>query len=243
MTPRIVGRVAALHRFPVKSMGGEALSVAELDWQGIEGDRQYAFVRSEDSSRFPWLTARQVPALLARRARFAEPDRPKTSEVIVETPDGTTLALRDPALREWIEAEAGEPVSLIQIARGIYDAMPVSIQTRGGHARLEAAHGTPIDPARFRTNILIDGDLDVADWAGKRLAFGEDDAGAVVQAAAPIPRCVLITLDPATGARTPSILRTVAQQFGNAYGLYANPARPGLIRLGDPVRLIDGDPG
>lgn len=50
---RIVGHVRALNRFPVKSMAGERLDMAELDWQGIEGDRQYAFVRAANGTRFP----------------------------------------------------------------------------------------------------------------------------------------------------------------------------------------------
>jgi uncharacterized protein YcbX len=55
----------------------------------------------------------------------------------------------------------------------------------------------------------------------------------------PIPRCMMITIDPDTAAKEPRVLRTVAQEFGNAYGAYATPARPGLIRTGDPVLVLD----
>ena len=34
-----IGKVEALFRYPVKSMGGERLEVAELGWYGIDGDR------------------------------------------------------------------------------------------------------------------------------------------------------------------------------------------------------------
>lgn len=236
---RIVGHVAALHRYPVKSMAGEALSVAEVDWQGIEGDRQYAFVRKSNRTRFPWLTARDVPTMLLHRATFADPAKPKTSGVLVETPDGAVVPLHDPRLHGYLETAAGEPVSLLQVARGIYDAMPISIVTTASHAEVEAAHGSALDPRRFRANIMIESDLPVSNWQGLRLAFGNDEEGAVVQMAAPIPRCMLITIDPDTGIKDARILRTVAQQFGNAYGVYASPARPGLIRAGDPVRLLD----
>jgi uncharacterized protein YcbX len=117
--------------------------------------------------------------------------------------------------------------------------MPISIQTSAGHARLEAAHGSMLDPRRFRINVTIESDLDPQDFQGLRLAFGGTDDGAVVHCADPIPRCMLITIDPDTAARDVGILRTVAQQFGNAYGIYAGPARPGLIRIGDPVRIMD----
>ncbi|AJP71596.1 MOSC domain-containing protein [Sphingomonas hengshuiensis] len=236
---RIVGHVAALHRFPVKSMAGEPLAVAELDWQGIEGDRQYAFVRAANGTRFPWLTAREVPAMVLHAARFSDPALPKRATVLVETPDGAVLPLHDPLLRAHLETAAGEPVALIQVARGVYDAMPVSIQTTAGHARVEAAHGEALDPRRFRTNVLIESDLSPGEWQGLRLAFGPPEDGALVQCADPIARCVLTTICPDTGAKDPRVLRTIAQGFGNAYGLYATPARPGLIRLGDVVRVVD----
>lgn len=235
---RIVGHVASLARFPVKSMAGEALAVAELDWQGIEGDRQYAFVRAANGTRFPWLTAREVPAMVLHHARFADPARPKTSAVLVETPDGVTLSLHDPLLKAHLETAAGEPAALIQVARGIYDSMPVSIQTSAGHAALEAAHGTRLDPRRFRINVTIESDIPASDFQGLRLAFGGEEDGAVVQCADPIARCVIVTIDPDSGAKEPRVLRTVAQAFGNAYGVYAGPARPGLIRIGDPVRVL-----
>jgi uncharacterized protein len=234
---RIVGHVCELHRFPVKSMAGERLGVAEVDWQGIEGDRQYAFVRRANGTRFPWLTAREVPAMVLHRARFADPGSPKRSAVLVDTPGGATVPLHDAMLCAHLEAAAGEPAALIQVARGVYDSMPISIQTTGGHARLEAAHGGALDPLRFRINVVIESELSVAEWQGLRLAFGNDEDGAVVQIADPIARCVVVTIDPETGAKEPRVLRTVAQAFGNAYGIYSTPARPGLIRVGDPVRL------
>lgn len=236
---RIIGHVSALNRFPVKSMAGEALTLAEIDWQGIEGDRQYAFHYRNNGTRFPWMTAREVPAMLLHRARFADPSRPKTSAVTVETPDGALVPLHDAGLHAHLEAAAGEPIGLIQVARGIYDAMPVSIQTSAGHARLEAAHGCTLDPRRFRINVTIESELDPGDFQGMRLAFGAEPDGAMLHCADPIPRCVLVTIDPDTAAKDATILRTVARQFGNAYGIYAGPARPGLIRLGDPVRVLD----
>lgn len=236
---RIVGHVASLHRYPVKSMAGERLGVADVDWQGIEGDRQYAFVRKANGTRFPWLTAREVPAMALHRASFADPGAPRTSAVLIETPDGAAVPLHDPLLLGHLEAAAGEPVGLLQVARGIYDAMPISIVTTASHARVEAAHGSALDPRRFRMNVVIESELDTGEWQGQRLAFGTDADGAVVQMADPVPRCVLITIDPDTAAKEARILRTVAQQFGNAYGVYATPARPGLIRAGDPVRLVD----
>ena len=56
-----IGDVEAIFRYPVKSLGGERLEVAELGWYGIEGDRRLAFRRTDDRSAMPWLTASNFP--------------------------------------------------------------------------------------------------------------------------------------------------------------------------------------
>jgi uncharacterized protein len=121
----------------------------------------------------------------------------------------------------------------MQLGRGAFDAMPVSLASTAGHAAVETSHGAPLDPRRFRINILIDSDLPMRVWQGKRLSLGE----AEVLVSEPIQRCVMITIDPDTGLRDPWVMRTVAQQFGNTYGVYANTSRVGVIRIGDEVRL------
>nr|MBA3301410.1 MOSC N-terminal beta barrel domain-containing protein [Thermoleophilaceae bacterium] len=60
MGTREVGQVAGLWRYPVKSMGAEALDQAEVSWHGLEGDRRFAFIRHGlERSNFPWLTIRE----------------------------------------------------------------------------------------------------------------------------------------------------------------------------------------
>ena len=59
-----IGEVEAIFRYPVKSMSGERLEVAELGWHGLDGDRRLAFRRMDDRSGFPWLSASRLPELL-----------------------------------------------------------------------------------------------------------------------------------------------------------------------------------
>ena len=55
-----VGRIAAIHRYPVKSMAGELLDSADVSWYGLTGDRRWAFIRGGMvRSGFPWLTMRE----------------------------------------------------------------------------------------------------------------------------------------------------------------------------------------
>ena len=80
----VVGRVAALWRYPVKSMAAEALDGAEVSWHGLAGDRRWAFIRGgQVRNGFPWLTIRERPGLAHYRHRFAVPDQPNSSPVLV----------------------------------------------------------------------------------------------------------------------------------------------------------------
>ena len=96
---QIVGRVAGLYRYPVKSMGGEELRQANVKWSGIEGDRRYAFVRTDDGQHltqidFPWFTGREYPPLVTYRAAYAD-----GADVMVTTPDGAQHAVGSAALK------------------------------------------------------------------------------------------------------------------------------------------------
>src|SRR5260221_8634012 len=62
--PVKIGEVEALFRYPVKSMSGELLEVADLGWHGLDGDRRLAFRRTDDRGGFPWLTATKLPDLI-----------------------------------------------------------------------------------------------------------------------------------------------------------------------------------
>lgn len=231
----ILGRVVSLHRYPVKSMRAEALQAAELHWTGLAGDRQHAFVRTADGSAFPWLTGRQLPALVLHRAGYAGGD--PRGPVRVVRPDGIACAINDPALAAELASAAGEPVRLMRLGRGAYDAMPVSVLTTTEAAAVERAHGSTLGLGRYRSNILIEPAPDApVRWDGLELRFG--DGAARVRADWGIPRCAMVTLDPGTAARDPAVLRTVAQRFGNRVGLYSSVVSPGPIRVGDTVRGV-----
>ncbi len=234
-----VGRVAAIHRFPVKSMAGERLDSIEVDWQGFEGDRQYSFYRTGDRSRFPWLTGRELPDLVRFQPRFTQPQSPRTSSVEIATPDGEKHDLFAPELLERLAQAVSCALGVLQSGRGLYDAMPVSIATTATHQAVDDAFGAPLDARRFRSNLLIESDHREGEWKGRRLSFGRDAESAELLVADAIPRCAMITIDPDSALRSPPIMRLVAEQFDNMFGVYATPARLGRIRSGDSVFLID----
>ena len=121
----IIGKVDSLWRYPVKSMRGEELDEAFAGFSGIYGDRLFAFRSSASPTGFPYLTAREQRRLLQYRPRFRYSDKaalpvnlteaekmganpvsadPTELMVDVETPDGKTLAIDDPALIDMLRA-------------------------------------------------------------------------------------------------------------------------------------------
>ncbi len=154
-----LGRVAALWRYPVKSMGAEALEEVEVSWHGLAGDRRWAFIRDGmERSGFPWLTIRERPDMGQHRPSFVEPDRPDASPVAVRTPSGDVLDVLDPALA----ARLGDNVRVIKQNSGVFDTMPLALITTRTVAGLGALVGAELDVLRFRPNLLVEttGDAD-----------------------------------------------------------------------------------
>lgn len=216
-------------------MAGERRFATEIDWQGIEGDRQYGFVRRGNATRFPWLTGRDLSSLVLYEPSYRDPERPRSSPVIVRTPGGRDFPLDAADLRDELAAAAGMPIDLIQLGIGAYDLMPVSVVTTASLARLKAQHGGDVDRRRFRANVVVESEALELDWQGKRLQFGED--GAELLLAYPAPRCAMVTIDPDSAERDSTILRTVARDFAGAFTMYASVAKPGMVREGDAVNV------
>jgi uncharacterized protein len=229
----VVGRVAALWRYPVKSMAAEELDSAEVSWHGLAGDRRWAFIRDgQVRSGFPWLTIRERPELAHYRPRFAEPGRPDASPVLVRTPSGTELDVADPALA----AELGAGVRVIKQNRGVFDTMPLSLLTTQTMAGLSRLAGADLAVGRFRPNLLVDAsgcDFPEDAWVGSVLRIG----GLRMRVDQRDKRCAVITVDPVTLLRDPAILRTVARERGNRLGVYGSTVEPGGIKVGDLVEL------
>ena len=232
----VVGRVAGLWRYPVKSMAAEELDDAEVSWHGLAGDRRWAFIRDgQVRSGFPWLTIRERPEMARYRPRFAEPDRPNAAPTLVRTPSGSEFDVADPALA----AELGPGVRVIKQDRGVFDAMPLSLLTTQALAGLGRLAGSSLAAGRFRPNLLVDApgrespDFPEDAWVGRVLRIG----GVRMRVDKRDQRCVIVTIDPATLRRDPAILRAIARERDARFGVYGSTVEPGRVALGDPVEL------
>jgi uncharacterized protein len=229
-----VGRVAALWRYPVKSMAAEALDEVEVSWHGLAGDRRWAFVRAGiPRSGFPWLTIRERSDMGRYRPSFLDPTRPDASRTVVRTPAGAELDVIDPALA----AELGDGVRVIKQNRGVFDAMPLSLVSTQTLAALGQRAGRELDPLRFRPNLLVTA-ADAAPfqeeaWVGRVLRIG----GMRMRVDQRDERCVIVNVDPVTTERDPAVLRMLARERETCTGVYGSIVEPGRVAVGDPVVL------
>lgn len=230
---RHVGRVVGLWRYPVKSMAGEALSVADVSWHGLAGDRRWAFVRNNVvQSGFPWLTIRERNDMHRYSPSFVDADRPDKSRVNVRTPSGYDFDVADPALAAELSPDG---VRAIKQDRGVFDTFPLSLISTQTIAQLGRSVGQALDVRRFRPNLLIETLDDAAfaedAWVGRTLRIGSMRMRVDKRDG----RCAIITIDPETAQRDTHILRTVARDRQGCLGVYGTTMEPGRLAMDDDV--------
>ena len=107
-------------------------------------------------------------------------------------------------------------------------------------ARLAAKGEPPVSMARFRPNVVLGGDASAyAEDGWRTLRLGTGDDVVALQLVKPCARCVVTTVDPATGAVGREPLRTLAEyRKRGSKVLFAQNAlvrAGGVLRRGDPV--------
>lgn len=235
--------IAQLFIYPVKSMAGISVDHAHVGLDGILGDRQYAFVRADQAARnsFPWMTARESSRMLFYKPSFSQAPTPEQPEppVQVHTPAGKQVAPDDPGLRDELAGELGQPLFLMKSGRGMFDCQHLSIFSLASVRALSGEAGCSIDQRQFRANLYIEPatsqPFEEESWAGSLLEIGDQVLTGVTQRDT---RCMMVNLNPETGTQDPRVLRAVAQKHQGQAGVYCNVVRPGMIRVGDTIRLL-----
>lgn len=238
-----LGQISAIFRYPVKSMAGELLDVARLDWHGLEGDRRLAFRRLADKSGFPWLSASKLPELLLYKPFGSDRNTPELLPTHVRTPDGGEYLLRSNELREEVSKRYGGEVELMNLKHGIFDEACVSVITRGTVLRLERESGRELDLRRFRPNVVIETDgaepFEEDSWVGRTLMFGEGNSGPAVRVTLRDERCVMVNLDPDTAERDSEVMKTIVRLNENYAGVYGTVVKAGELGVGQIVSLAE----
>ena len=238
-----IGHVEAIFRYPVKSMGGERLEVADLGWHGLDGDRRLAFRRIDDRSGFPWLSASQLPDLLLfapqRREGGAQEDLPTH----IRTPDGEEMPVFGDDLAKEVGRRYGAPVQMMQLKHGIFDEASISVIASDTVREISRLAGQTPDVRRFRPNVVVrllrPVPFQEDEWLGGVLSFGkkdDDDAPAITVTTRDV-RCSMVNLDPDSASPAPEMLKAVVRVHQNTAGIYGAVTRIGRLAVGQTMTL------
>ena len=236
-----IGQVEAIFRYPVKSMAGERVEVADMGWHGIEGDRRLALRRTQERSGFPWLTATKLPDLLLFTPLRHEDDVEGDLPTHVRTPEGKEMAIFGEDLAVEIERRLQAPVQMMHQRGGIFDDASVSVIAAETVHEIGTLAGRALDVRRFRPNLVVrlrrPNPFEEDTWLGGVLLFGEPGEGPRVSVTMRDVRCSMVNFDPDSGRADPEVLKSIVRTHQNTAGIYGTVIRIGRLAVGQTVRL------
>lgn len=247
--------VTALYRYAVKGFSPDALPRVDLvAGETLPFDR--AFAIENGPSGFDPAEPRHLPKIVF----FCLMKNPSLAEVVTRFEDATqrvVVAERDGRVvfDDSLATEAGRAALAAFVARrfpGEVRGTPKTL-VAPGHSfsdvarkvlhlvnletlrALEAKLGAPLDPIRFRPNIVVDGLPAFAelDWAaGTRVTIG----GLPFEMVKRTERCAATRVDPARGVRDLEVPRFLMGMLGHTdCGVYLRSLADGPIAVGDAV--------
>src|SRR4051812_22179322 len=225
-------RVAVLRRFPVKSLLGERRDHLDLDARGCVGDRAWSVRTAEGKIGSGKNTRRfaAVPGLLELRARELD------GAILVEFPDGTETPIDSNEIAERLSTHLGRPVTVAKETDvSHFDDGPVSLAGTASIEALAEARGEPVDPTRFRSNVLLatHAPFEEETWVGRTVRIGT----AVLRVEFPSPRCVMVDMATADLPDQHGNLLALGRVNGANLGVIATVQQPGRITVGDAVSV------
>ncbi len=263
-------RVTELNVYPIKSCGQVRVAAASVEPRGLAGDRRYMLV----DGRGRFLSQRRYPRMalirLERAAsgfRVTAPDAPGLDLPRVLHTDAQRsvrvwhselrAAVAGAMINNWFSAFLGFAVELVYMGaaheralkpgRGrpedrvsFADGAPLLLLSEASLAELNGRLAQPVTMRRFRPNLVVSGAEPFAEDRWRRIRVGE----AEFEVAWACTRCVLTTVDPATGHKHPDgeplatlgTFRRVSE--GIIFGQNLIPRRLGRVQVGDRVETL-----
>ena len=246
-------KVIGLYRYPVKGLSPQRLEkIAVKAGETLAFDRAWAI--ENGAGRFDPDAPRHLPKinfvmlmrdekLATLQAEFDEADRTlvlkragkQVAKGALETKIGRQM------LEQFLAAYMagslrGAPKIVSAPGHSFSDvaAKVVHIVNLASVRELERKVGRPVDPIRFRPNILIDGlpAWDELRLVGTRMRIGAIDLDVMKRT----ERCPATNVDPSTGARDMGLPAELQRTWGHAdFGIYARIASDGELAVGDAV--------
>jgi len=260
--------LAALYRYPVKSLRGEAFDTLEVTPRGLAFDRRWMVV--DPDGRF--LTQRQQPRMALIQARVGANGRlqlqaPGMPRIEVEPPgadrrmpvrvwdDRLPAAPADVAAGLWLGQILGVPCHLVYLPDdirrpvdphyaqpadqvGFADGFPFLLISQASLDDLNARLEHPVPMLRFRPNLVVAGCAAFAEDGWQRIRIG----GLSFRVAKPCSRCIIPTIDIETAEKGREPMQTLLSYRRRDNRVYfgQNLIHDGLgtLQVGMPVEVV-----
>ncbi|HAQ36830.1 MAG: MOSC domain-containing protein [Maricaulis sp.] len=248
----MTGRVAALARHPVKGFTPEPLDHVTLnEGAHFPGDRMFAVedgpvgfdpADPQHVSKMRFTVLARLPELAAIRTRYVD----DTGELVAWHPDfgEITVEMDGETGRHmfavWLKGVLGDAVNgplKVLVAPDAFRFMDsrsgfVSIINLNTIRAIAEAVGKPVDPARFRGNVMVEG------WpAWSEFDLEETDfriGAATLTGIKRIQRCTATHVNPGTASSDIDMVPELMRHFGHPHcGLYARVKSGGRVAVGD----------
>ncbi len=242
-------------RYPVKGLSPETLTTVELaPGATLPFDRAYAIENGK--SRFDPANPKYLPKvnflMLMRHERMAKlktsfDDRSHTLSIelegkmvasgVLDTSEGRR-AIEDFMVDYMTKELNGAPKVVHGVDHSFSDvsAKCLHIINLNSVRALEKLLGRPVDPLRFRANLIIDGPVAFSelDWVGKTLASDN----ITLKVFKRTQRCPATNVDPQEGVRDMTIPDLLFEHLGHRdFGVYAHVKSGGSLKEGATLHL------
>lgn len=247
-------RLSEIAIYPVKGLSPQTVRSIHVEaGAALPNDRRFAIAHRAsrfDTSNPDWLPKRHF-VVLSDHERLAQLDSkfdPESGRLelsragkVVTRGDITTPTGRDlinQFLSAFLNRESRGAARLVErpAARPLSDQNRpvVSVINAASVKDLERVVRAPLDPHRFRGNLLVEGLAPWAEfgWVGTELTIGD----VRLKVTERITRCAATDVDPATAERNTNIQKALISGYGHAdCGVYAEIVHGGDLVTGSAV--------
>ncbi|MGW8282097.1 MAG: MOSC domain-containing protein [Gemmatimonadota bacterium] len=264
-------RLTGLYLYPLKSAAALSVDRASVDAIGLAGDRRWMLVNQQGRAltqrELPRLARIHAIAaadggleIVAQGMPPLAVEAPGPDATVVRTEISARAAegrLASPSASSWFSDFLEVSCRLLHVTRpmarqvappwgrerdrtAFTDGFPFLLIGEGSLTALNERMETPVPMDRFRPNLVVSGTapFDEDEWQSVRIGPIE------FRVVKPCPRCVVTTVNQATGARDPTgeplaTLASFRKHEGKVmFGMNLIHESAGRLALGDPVEVI-----
>ena len=258
---KVTGTVKDLYRYPIKGLSAQSLkAVSLIAGEGFPLDRAFGFARPNSGfdpdnpkplpkTKFVMLAREEALALLethfdSETGTLSLNADQQSVSFDITTHAGRASASRflsdylgmSPDLQPTLQsAKPHRFTDVSVVSPAMMNAVSLINLDSVKHFAQQIGH--PVEPARFRGNILFSGlaPFSELDLIGKRIVVGDVQLKVVLRTR----RCPATQVNPKTGARDLDIPKLLQEHFGHSdMGVYAEVESSGTLKRGAELRLI-----